>query len=187
MLTKFQKGDIVRHYKNGLAYRIVGEGLDTFCGNEVVIYEPLYPCDQPMFTRPVREFEGMVDDSTPRFSKLPPEEVGQGYAVYLHPVVRMKIPVMANSKEEALKKAMDSVCSGQHRSIYDLLRVSEGECLACGVAYVEFAESFAFSMVESMPPSDGSFEDPENTWYFDQEGKDVTDTAIETQVITAKF
>lgn len=74
----FKPGDIVTHYKRELldretlikrpfkhVYRVIGKGLSTETGSNVIIYEPLDPEDKAefgFFTRPYREFVfGMVD------------------------------------------------------------------------------------------------------------------------------
>lgn len=186
MLTKFQKGDTVRHYKNGLLYRVEGEFFDSARDYPVVLYKPLYPCDKEGFVQSVARFEEVIN-GTPRFSKVEPDAAEQGYAVYLHPVVRVKVPVMAASAEDAMKKARGRLWGSEGQDLYDLLRAPKHRCQAADVEYTEFAEAFAYVMVESLPPADSPFEDPEQTWYFDQDGTDVTAIATETQAIPAKF
>ncbi len=57
-----------RHYK-GKFYNAIGVALDTVTGGKIVLYKALYECpdlkeeygDDPVFTRPYDEFNGMVD------------------------------------------------------------------------------------------------------------------------------
>lgn len=72
-MTRFMIGDIVSHFKHWMTdttndeymyiYRITGIGFDATHDTEVIMYEPMYPCEYSVFTRTVEDFEGLVDRS----------------------------------------------------------------------------------------------------------------------------
>lgn len=58
-----------RHYKGGL-YRKLSEGKHSETGEEVVVYEHLYPHERGIWVRPTEMFNGHLEDGTRRFTPL---------------------------------------------------------------------------------------------------------------------
>lgn len=61
-----------QHYK-GKQYRVIGIGKLEATMEDVVIYQPLYPCEFTYFVRPLAEFTSSVDTpngTVPRFKQV---------------------------------------------------------------------------------------------------------------------
>lgn len=64
---------VYRHNKTGKMYRVIGVALHTETNEYLVVYEPLYQSDYPLFVRPYTMFtENVVTDgvSVPRFEYI---------------------------------------------------------------------------------------------------------------------
>ena len=67
-----QVGETYRHYK-GDSYKVVGLALHSNDDEWMVIYEPLYEADADLFTRPLKDWNEVVEwqgQKKVRFEKI---------------------------------------------------------------------------------------------------------------------
>lgn len=64
---------IYQHFRTRKQYKVVGVGLHTETNEQMVIYMPLYVCEQTFFIRPLAMFAETVEhegQQVPRFSRV---------------------------------------------------------------------------------------------------------------------
>lgn len=64
-----QAGEVYRHYK-GERYRVVSMALHSNDDEWMVVYEPLYECPYPLFTRPLREWGEEVEQGGKKLKRF---------------------------------------------------------------------------------------------------------------------
>lgn len=67
--SKRMSDRLFRHYKGGL-YRFIAEATHTETGEQVVVYEHLWPNPHGVYVRPAEMFFGNADNGAKRFIEL---------------------------------------------------------------------------------------------------------------------